>query len=205
MTAQSIITNVNKSEYVTILPAPFNVSGNWYSTSSAPWVSILLSMYGFAHFWAGCTARFCVMAIRLLPILGKLIYRRTLRYGGYFVYFSKWVSSSTLFAASFFPVSFSFLQFSNTVRSSSVSGTRWVRPYSESFSFNSSLDIIFPASKRFTGISKASAIFWSVSILGFWLPDSYFLIFESAIPHNSPSFLCVSPFSVRYYRIISPV
>ena len=36
----------------------------------------------------------------------KLIYRRTLRYGGYFVYFSKWVSSSTLFAASFFPVSF---------------------------------------------------------------------------------------------------
>jgi len=60
MTAQSIITNVNKSEYVTILPAPFNVSGNWYSTSSAPWVSILLSMYGFAHFWAGCTARFCV-------------------------------------------------------------------------------------------------------------------------------------------------
>lgn len=162
MTAQSIITNVNKSEYVTILPAPFNVSGNWYSTSSAPWVSILLSMYGFAHFWAGCTARFCVMAIRLLPILGKLIYRRTLRYGGYFVYFSKWVSSSTLFAASFFPVSFSFLQFSNTVRSSSVSGTRWVRPYSESFSFNSSLDIIFPASKRFTGISKASAIFWSV-------------------------------------------
>lgn len=50
MTAQSIITNVNKSEYVTILPAPFNVSGNWYSTSSASWVSILLSMYGFAHF-----------------------------------------------------------------------------------------------------------------------------------------------------------
>lgn len=57
MTAQSIITNVNKSEYVTILPAPFNVSGNWYSTSSAPWVSILLSMYGFAHFWAGSRCR----------------------------------------------------------------------------------------------------------------------------------------------------
>ena len=49
MTAQSIITNVNKSEYVTILPAPFKVSGSWYSTSSAPWVSILLSMNGFAH------------------------------------------------------------------------------------------------------------------------------------------------------------
>ncbi len=51
MTAQSIITNVNKSEYVTILPAPFNVSGNWYSASSAPWVSILLSMYGFSDLY----------------------------------------------------------------------------------------------------------------------------------------------------------
>lgn len=36
ITAQSIITNVNKSEYVIITPAPFQLSSDWYRPSGSP-------------------------------------------------------------------------------------------------------------------------------------------------------------------------
>ena len=45
ITAQSIITNWIKSEYVTISTSPFLSSGGWHIAPSTPWLNILLSMY----------------------------------------------------------------------------------------------------------------------------------------------------------------
>ena len=50
MTAQSIITNVNKSEYVTMLSSPLlRLKADDMTALSAALISILLSMNGFAH------------------------------------------------------------------------------------------------------------------------------------------------------------